>query len=125
MVFARSLPELLASGCGCESGGYRRDYLRALAQRVEVEAAELRIRGSKSELLRTLVAASSAKTAGYPYVYNTVAVNDPIFNCLQYIRFGELAASIKAWRSIPEVQILGDGPAIQWGSIVHWHGMAV
>jgi site-specific DNA recombinase len=48
-----------------ESGGYRRDYLRALAQRVEVDAQELRIMGSKSELIRTLAAASSAKTAGF------------------------------------------------------------
>jgi site-specific DNA recombinase len=48
-----------------ESGGYRRDHLRALAQRVEVDAKELRIMGSKSVLLRTLVAASSAKTAGF------------------------------------------------------------
>src|SRR3984893_12409031 len=48
-----------------EGGGYRRDYLRALAQRVEVDAKELRIMGSKSELLRTVVAASSAKTAGF------------------------------------------------------------
>jgi site-specific DNA recombinase len=46
-----------------ESGGYRRDHLRALAQRVEVDAKEVRIMGSKSALLRTLVAASSAKTA--------------------------------------------------------------
>jgi hypothetical protein len=44
---------------------YRRDHLRALAQRVEVDQKELRIMGSKSELLRTLVAASSAKTAGF------------------------------------------------------------
>lgn len=48
-----------------ESGGYRRDHLRALAQRVEVDAKEIRIMGSKSALLRTLVAASSAKTAGF------------------------------------------------------------
>src|SRR5216683_7675872 len=48
-----------------ESGGYRRDHLRALAQRVEVDGKEVRIMGSKSELLRTLVAASSAKTAGF------------------------------------------------------------
>jgi len=48
-----------------ESGGYRRDHLRALAQRVEVDAKEIRIMGSKSVLLRTLVAASSAKTAGF------------------------------------------------------------
>jgi hypothetical protein len=47
------------------SGGYRRDQLRALAQRVEVDAKEVRIMGSKSVLLRTLVAASSAKTAGF------------------------------------------------------------
>jgi hypothetical protein len=37
----------------------------ALAQRVEVGQKELRIRGSKSVLLRTLVAAESAKTAGF------------------------------------------------------------
>jgi hypothetical protein len=47
------------------SHDYRRDYLRALAQRVEVDAQELRIMGSKSELLRTLVAASSAGTAAF------------------------------------------------------------
>jgi site-specific DNA recombinase len=48
-----------------ESGGYRRDHLRALAQRVEVDTKEVRIMGSKSALLRTLVAASSVKTAGF------------------------------------------------------------
>jgi hypothetical protein len=48
-----------------KNGGYRRDHPRALAQRVEVDAKEVRIRGSKSVLLRTLVAASSAKTAGF------------------------------------------------------------
>jgi hypothetical protein len=46
-----------------ESGGYRRDHLRALAQRVEVDAKEIRIMGSKSVLLRTLFAASRAKSA--------------------------------------------------------------
>jgi site-specific DNA recombinase len=48
-----------------ESGGYRRDHLRALAQRVEVDQKELRIMGLKSALLRTLAAADSAKTAGF------------------------------------------------------------
>ena len=48
-----------------ESGGCRRDHLRALAQRVEVDAKEVRMMGSKSVLLRTLVAASSAKSAGF------------------------------------------------------------
>jgi hypothetical protein len=48
-----------------EAGGYRRDHLRALAQRVEVDAKEVRIMGSKGALLRTLVAASGAKTAGF------------------------------------------------------------
>jgi hypothetical protein len=46
-------------------GGYRRDHPRALAQRVEVDAKEVRIMDSKSVLLRTLVAASSAKTADF------------------------------------------------------------
>jgi site-specific DNA recombinase len=40
-------------------------YLRALTQRVEFDAKELRIMGSKSELLGTLVTALSAKTAGF------------------------------------------------------------
>jgi hypothetical protein len=48
-----------------ENGGYRRDHLRALARRIEVDKKELRIMGSKSALLRTLVAASSVKTAGF------------------------------------------------------------
>lgn len=48
-----------------EGGGYRRDHLRALAQRVDVDTKEVRILGSKSVLLRTLVATSSAKTAGF------------------------------------------------------------
>ena len=48
-----------------ESGGYRRDHLRALAQRIEVDTKEVRIMGSKSVLLRTLVAASSGKSAGF------------------------------------------------------------
>jgi site-specific DNA recombinase len=37
-------------------GGYRRDHLRALAQRVEVADDAIRIMGSKTELLRTLIA---------------------------------------------------------------------
>ncbi len=37
-----------------EGGGYRRDHLRALAQRVEVANGEVRIMGSKSRLLQVL-----------------------------------------------------------------------
>ena len=48
-----------------DGGGYRRDHLRALAQRVEVDQKELRIMGSKGVLLRTLVAAESVKTTGF------------------------------------------------------------
>jgi hypothetical protein len=44
-------------------GGYRRDHLRALAQRVEVAEHEVRIMGSKGDLLRTLAAASGSKSA--------------------------------------------------------------
>ncbi len=43
-----------------EGGGYRRDHLRALAQRVEVAEGEVRIIGSKSRLLQTLVANGGA-----------------------------------------------------------------
>ena len=46
-----------------ENDGYRREYLRAFAQRVEVTDSEVRIMGTKSELLRTLVAASSVGSA--------------------------------------------------------------
>lgn len=45
-----------------EGGGYRRDHLRALAQRVEVAEGEVRIMGSKSRLLQTLVAGSSVNS---------------------------------------------------------------
>jgi site-specific DNA recombinase len=41
-------------------GGYRRDHLRALAQRVEVNEGEVRIMGSKGDLLRTLAGAADA-----------------------------------------------------------------
>jgi hypothetical protein len=37
-----------------EGGGYRRDHLRALAQRVEVADGEVHIMGSKSRLLQVL-----------------------------------------------------------------------
>src|SRR3546814_18217119 len=39
-----------------EGGGYRRDHLRALAQRVEVDKGEVRIMGRKSNLLRVRAA---------------------------------------------------------------------
>jgi hypothetical protein len=47
-----------------EDGTYRRDYLRALGQRVEVvDSSEIRILGTKTELLRTLVAAAGVESA--------------------------------------------------------------
>ncbi|HWB49310.1 MAG TPA: recombinase family protein [Stellaceae bacterium] len=47
-----------------EDGTYRRDHLRALAQRVEVvDRSEVRMMGSKTELLRTLAAAASVESA--------------------------------------------------------------
>jgi site-specific DNA recombinase len=47
-----------------EGGGYRRDHLRALAQRVEVDTGEVRIIGSKTTLLRTLAAGAAGATSG-------------------------------------------------------------
>ena len=52
-------------GLRMEGGGYRRDHLRAFARRVEVADTEIRITGSKSELLRTLMAASNGKSAAF------------------------------------------------------------
>ena len=60
-TFARQARKRMRS----EAGGYRRDHLRALAQRVEVDEREIRIMGSKGALLRTLVAASGGKSAGF------------------------------------------------------------
>ena len=47
-----------------DSGGYRRDHLRALAQRVEVGQGEVRIIGSKTELLRTLTPPEAGNRRG-------------------------------------------------------------
>lgn len=58
-----ALSDAARSGLRMEGGGYRRDHLRAFAQRVEVADDEVRIMGSKSELLQTLVAASSVESA--------------------------------------------------------------
>ena len=57
--FARTARERIR----IDGGGYRRDHLRALAQRVEVADREVRIIGSKSNLLRTLTAAAGVKPA--------------------------------------------------------------
>ncbi len=57
--FARTARERMR----IDGGGYRRDHLRALAKRVEVADGEVRIMGSKGDLLRTRAAASSVKSA--------------------------------------------------------------
>ncbi len=46
-----------------EDGGYRRDHLRAFAQRVEVAEGEVRITGSKSRLLQVLTGKNGVNTA--------------------------------------------------------------
>lgn len=46
-----------------DGGGYRRDHLRAIAQRVEVDDREARIMGSTNELLKMLAAANSVESA--------------------------------------------------------------
>jgi len=45
-----------------EGGGYRRDHLRALAQRVEVADGEVRIMGSKTRLLQALTGKSGVNS---------------------------------------------------------------
>jgi site-specific DNA recombinase len=63
-TFARTARERIR----INGGGYRRDHLRALAQRAEVADREVRIIGSKGNLLQTLTAAAGVKpaTAGVP-----------------------------------------------------------
>jgi site-specific DNA recombinase len=56
--FARTARERMR----IDGGGYRREHLRALAQRVEVADGEIRIMGSKSDLLRTLAAGPGVKS---------------------------------------------------------------
>jgi len=58
-TFARTARERIR----IDGGGYRRDHLRALAQRVEVADCEVRIIGSKSNLLQALTAAAGVKPA--------------------------------------------------------------
>ena len=72
-VFARQARKRMRT----ENGGYRRGHLRALAQRVEVDAKENRIMGSKNLLLRTLIAASSARTAGFLSAQSCTEVATP------------------------------------------------
>ena len=60
-----ALSEKARSSLRIEGGGYRRDHLRAFAQRVEVADDEVRITGTKSDLLQSLVAASSGETAAF------------------------------------------------------------
>ena len=57
--FARTARERIR----IDGGGYRRDHLRALTQRVEVADREVRIIGSKSNLLQTLTAAAGVRSA--------------------------------------------------------------
>jgi site-specific DNA recombinase len=56
--FARTARERMRM----EGGGYRRDHFRALAQRVEVDTGEVRIMGSKSNLLQTLATGAGTGT---------------------------------------------------------------
>jgi site-specific DNA recombinase len=58
-AFAREARERIR----LRGGGYRRELLRALAQRVEVADREVRIMGTKGNLVRTLAAASGVKSA--------------------------------------------------------------
>jgi site-specific DNA recombinase len=58
----RNFAETARRNIRLEGGGYRRDHLRALAQRVEVADGEVRIMGSKSRLLQVLTGKSSVNS---------------------------------------------------------------
>jgi site-specific DNA recombinase len=61
-MFAQTARERMRIDGGGYRRGYRRDHLRALAQRVDVADGEVRIMGSKGDLLRTLAAAAGGKS---------------------------------------------------------------
>ena len=71
---------------GCD-GGYRRDHLRALTQRVEVSEREVRIMGSKNTLLRVLAASNGVESAA-----NDVRIYVPEWRCRQSSANQSLAA---------------------------------
>jgi len=68
-------PGRRAEKCAARPAGYRRDHLRALAQRVEVDEREVRIMGSKGTLLRTLGDAQAGKrrVLGCPVLFRSGA----------------------------------------------------
>jgi site-specific DNA recombinase len=89
-----------------DDGNYRRDHLRALAQRVEVADVEVRIMGSKSRLLQTLTANGGVNVVptqglnwrrgrdsnpryGYPYFAFRVRRDRP---ALPPLRIGRMSA---------------------------------
>jgi len=59
----RKLARTVRTRMRIEGGGYRRDHPGALAQRVEVAEGEVRIMGSKGNLLGTLAAGDVIGTA--------------------------------------------------------------
>lgn len=62
-AMVRRLADVARARMRLAGGGYRRDHLRALAQRVEVADHEARIMGSKGNLLRTLATVAGEKSA--------------------------------------------------------------
>ena len=61
-----------------KDGGFRRDHLQALAQRVEVAEREVRIMGSHDELIRVLAASNGVES-----VANRVRTYVPRWRCRQ------------------------------------------
>jgi hypothetical protein len=74
-----------------EAGGSRRDHLRALAQRVEVDAKDARII-VESALLRAFVAGSSAKTSVFECRFCTEVAHPT--------RFERVTSTFEEWRSL-------------------------
>jgi len=117
--------------------GYRREHLRALAQRVEVADSEVRIMGSKNDLLRTLAAASSVKSAAFG-VRSSVPKWRPVRDsnpCYQRERAAgpefsdhvcpissRAKAGIRPMRSIPVYACLTASSGIYWPRVGHGGG---
>jgi site-specific DNA recombinase len=63
-----------------ENSRYRRDHSTPLAQRAEIANQEVRIMGSKSELLRKLVAAPSVIGSVHSSVQKSRAIQNKTVN---------------------------------------------
>ena len=102
-------------------GGYRRDHLRALAQRVEVADGEVRIIGSKSNLLHTLAAASGARPATFAVRssvprWRPLGDSNPCYRRERAVSWASRRRGLRGATSVADRQARGQAPSRQIGA---------